>query len=222
MSKTESGHTPVKSSAEILLAEHNRLAALYLHNVEMGEKRTTLQVSLVSIGTAVLVALPKFDLERFGLWTSLGLTLGILFFGLLTFQRLLERRIRAIEYLRAINRIHRYFVIHDASLRTYLSWPVSDDDPPFHVGGTQLTGLRDIVACLNSLFAGIAGAEVFRLASKNVQISEQVALVMSVVLGLTIAAVVLLLHLKRETSVLGRKEREAAKDVKFPRDEEAS
>jgi hypothetical protein len=204
---------PVKTSEDILLAEHQRLSSLYLNNVEMGEKRTTLYLTLVSFGSGVLAAITKlapFDKE-FVKWASFGLVIGIFLLGLLTYQRLLERRIRAIEYLRAINRIHRFFVLQDATIKDYFYWSASDDVPTFLARSTQLTGLRDIVGCFNSLFAGVGTGGLIKITGMAVTYRSAVGF------GLVVTTVMVVLHLIYERKVLGKIERNAAKAVKFPR-----
>jgi len=142
-------------SAEVMLAEHERLSALYLYNTEMGEKRLSSYLMVISVGAGILLGVAQFRVEMtLLLWPVIGFLFGLLVLGVLTFQRLIERRIRGVEYLRAINRIHRYFVQDDPSLEPYFYWPPCDDIPSFRSKGTVLEGLRDVIAVLNSLFAG--------------------------------------------------------------------
>jgi hypothetical protein len=188
---------------------------LYLHNVELGEKRATAYLTLVSIGTAVLVGLAQVRSEKeLGgnviLQTSFGLLISVLVFGLITFRRLLERRVRAIEYLRAINRIHRFFVVRDSSINDYFYWSAYDDVPTFIERSTTLAGLRDMVACFNSLFLGVAVGETLRT---TLTINYTVAFIS----GLAVALIALPLHIYYERWVLGGVEKKAAEFVKFPR-----
>jgi hypothetical protein len=46
-------------SVAILLIEHQRLSNLYLHNMEIGEKRATAYVTMVSIGSALLIGISQ-------------------------------------------------------------------------------------------------------------------------------------------------------------------
>lgn len=212
MSRENSQHVPAGTSVEILLAEHQRLSTLYLHNVEMGEKRTTSYLTLVSIGSAIVVGMSqRKEAQDFLIWASFGLVTGAFIFGLLTFQRLLERRIRAIEYLRAINRIHRFFVLIDPTIRDYFYWSAYDDVPTFLVRGTTMAGLRDLVSFFNSLFAGVVVGGIILIKWPDTYKTAFASL-------LTIFLVVLLFHLRYEKRTLSRFEKRAAKDVKFPGD----
>lgn len=214
MSNENREHASADKSVEILLMEHQRLSTLYLHNAEMGEKRTTAYLTLVSIGTALLVGISQKGVtDGFLLWSSFGLVTGAFLFGVLTFQRLLERRVRAIEYLRAINRIHRFFVLKDPTIRDYFYWSAYDDVPPFMARGTTMAGLRDLVAAFNSLFAGVAIGGIILIRQPN-------AYTTAITTGLIVFAVVLFLHHLYEKQILGRIEKKAAKDAKFPRDKE--
>jgi hypothetical protein len=122
----------------------------------MGEKRTSLYLTIVSVSTVAGFGLAQFRIEMaFLTWPGVAVLGVMLVMGVLTFRRLIQRRIRGMEYLRAINRIHRYLVDNDPSLETYYYWAPCDD-VPFHGGGsTAVTGLLDVVAGLNGLFAGI-------------------------------------------------------------------
>ncbi len=143
------------SSIEAMLAEHERVSELYLYNSDMGEKRTSLYLTLVSAGGAVLIGVQQLGLDmRSLLWTATLFLAIMVVVGLVTFQRLIERRTRATEYLRAINRIHRYFVELDPALESYFYWPACDDVPSFGGNGGAFMGLRDVIAVLNSLFVG--------------------------------------------------------------------
>ena len=142
----------IDPSSEAMLAEHERLAALYLHNAETGEKRTSHYLTVISAGMAVLLGLAQLCSDKQQvLGPAIGLLVGLLISGLVTFHRLIERRVRATEYLRAINRIHRYFVDLDPALAPHYYWPCCDDAPSSTGSGSALTGLRDVVALQQSL-----------------------------------------------------------------------
>ncbi|MBI3942242.1 MAG: hypothetical protein HY326_04450 [Chloroflexi bacterium] len=142
-------------SAAAMIAEHERLSGLYLYNAEMSEKSTSLYLTATSVGTAALLGLAQMGMQITSLlWPSAGFLAGILLLGILTFQRLIERRIRATEFLRAINRTHNYFVQLNPDLEPFYFWPPYDDVPPFGSKGAALGELRDAIAALNSLFFG--------------------------------------------------------------------
>lgn len=150
------GHADVCSaSTEAMLAEHERLSDLYLYNTEMGEKRTTLYLTVVSAASALLLGMAQFKVDNtFLLGSAAGMLLVVLLIGMLTFYRLIERRVRGMEYLRAINRIHHYFVDQDPGLELYYYWPPCDDTPFHSDKDAATTGLRDLISVLNSLFLG--------------------------------------------------------------------
>ena len=135
----------------------------------------------------------------------------MLILGLFTFYRLVERRIRASELLRAINRIHAYFVRHDPLLETYFYWPPCDDGPSFRGGGTPLAGLRDMVALLDSLFVGIlAGAAATELWPALPYWTAALA-------GVATAVPAWVLHRLWERRSLSKAENSAARCVRFPK-----
>lgn len=144
-----------------LLVEHERLTSPYEHNVAMGDQFVAVYLAVVSLAVGLLVGVRELmpQSDRLVL-IELALLMIIVVVGMITFRRLIERRIRSIEYLRAINRIHRYFVDKDPKVQLYFYRPACDDCPPMFTKGTALGGLRDIVAGLNSLFLGFAVAAV--------------------------------------------------------------
>jgi hypothetical protein len=194
-----------------MIAEHERLAALYLYNSDLGEKRISLYLTVISAGAAVLVGLAQFRFEMsLLLWPAIGFLIGVVVIGLLTFYRLVERRMRATEYLRAINRIHSYFVQHDPTLAPFFYWPACDDIPSFRGKGTALEALRDVVALLNSLFVGALVA-----VATFILLNEQFAQ-LDVVAGLVVATAAWFLQEGLERRILTGAERDALKFVRFP------
>lgn len=141
-------------SVQLLLSEHERIAQLFIENRQMGERRTSLFLTLITIAIPATAAFSQYF--NAGLITPVNLaTLGVLLIvGLLTFYRLVERRVMSTELLRAINRIHRYFVEHDPALAAYMAWKADEALPKYVEHRGALPGLRDVVQLLNSLLTG--------------------------------------------------------------------
>ena len=202
------------ASSQIMIAEHQRLAELYLYNSEMGEKRTSLYVSIVSLGAAGLIGLAQFVDAPLLVWPANVVLTGMLVLGALTFQRLIERRIRAVENLRALNRIHRYFVDKDAELANYFYWPPCDDVPAFHGKGGAFAGLRDVIAFINSLFAGFLSGEMVAALCPGLHTLAPVSV------GFIIGIALWFLHQYYERRTLDRANSYATlKNIKFPREQ---
>ncbi|MFO3797293.1 MAG: hypothetical protein ACK8QZ_08425, partial [Anaerolineales bacterium] len=120
-----------------LLVEHERLASLYEHNVTMGDQLVAAYLTIVSIAVALLVGIREVIPQSDSLiFFELAMVMIVIVVGMTTFRRLIDRRIRSIEYLRAINRIHRYFVDKDPKIQQYFYWPAFDNRPPVRVRGT--------------------------------------------------------------------------------------
>ncbi len=199
--------------SDILLAEHERLSALFLYNSDLGEKRTAAYLTLVSLGVGGLLGLSQLQADQDTiLQVSLGIMSGIFLLGFITFFRLIERRVRNTEYLRAINRIHAYYVHNDPSLEPYFFWPPSDDAPHFMGKVSDFTGLRDIVAILNGVFFGIAVA----LIGHMLEPEPRVILPWAIVLGVALGIAVLAIQVAIETLTLRKAERLAQGNVRFP------
>ncbi len=197
-------------ASAVLLVEHERVASLYEHNARAGEQIVSVYLGIVSVTGALLVSLKELMPQSDTLMIELFILLIILAVGGITFQRLIERRIRAIEYLRAINRIHRYFIDKRPEIQPYFYWPACDDCPPMWIKGTAAGGLRDIVASLNSLFIGFSTAVITRTLWPTLLPLGLV--VIAIIVGLT----VWLVQFKYSKLVLGRANEKLKKYVLFP------
>ena len=213
MPRADRADKDLESSTEILLAEHERLSALFLYNSDLGEKRITAYLTLVSLSVGGLLGLSQLHPDRTTLLElSAGIMAGIFLLGFITFFRLIERRIRNTEYLRAINRIHAYFANNDPEVGPYFFWPHADDVPSFSGKFSDFTALREIIAILNSVFFGTAVVllgHLFQPEPRSV-ISELV------VLGIIVGVGVLAAQIAIETIVLRKEERIARATVRFP------
>jgi len=194
----------------VLLVEHERLASLYEHNARVGEQFVSVYLGVVSVAVALLVSLQELMPQSDTLMIELSILLIISAVGGITFQRLIERRIRSIEYLRAINRVHRYFIDKDPKIQPYFYWPACDDCPPMWIKGTAVGGLRDTVASLNSLFIGFSAAIVIRTLWPTLLPLGLVAI--AIIVGLT----VWLVQYKYSKLALGRANEGLKKYVSFP------
>ena len=204
-----------ENSADAMLAEHERLSSLYLYNSEMGEKRASLYLTLISASTAILFGLAQFSPNvQYLLWPGIGLVAGMLLVGLVTFQRLIERRIRATEFLRAINRIHRYFVQKDPVLEPFYFWPPCDDVPTFAGKRAPLSGLRDLIAVMNGLFAGVL------VAAFGFALWPGLDYVTAASFAVVVGVVVWSLQGRYEAWSCKKATREGIKDVRFPQGKE--
>jgi len=180
----------------------------------MGEKRTSLYLTLISAGGAVLIGIEQLGLDaRSLLWTAALFLLIVLVVGLVTFQRLIERRTRATEYLRAINRVHRYFVDLDPSLKPYFYWPACDDVPSFGGNGGAFMGLRDVIAVLNSLFVGCLVVII------EIVLWPGLGYAATISLAVMAIAITWFAHARYERRSCCRAATKAGKYVRFPNDE---
>ncbi len=156
-------------SAALLIAEHERISALYQHSSEMGDKYVTTYLTAMSLIIALLVGIGKFGNSAD---ENISIELAIMVFftlvGISIFRRIVERRSRMIEYLRAINRINHYFTSADPAIKTYLYWDTYDDRPPADVRGTFLGGLRDIMGLLISSSIGVCSYLFIHLTVQNI------------------------------------------------------
>lgn len=218
-----------EGTSSFLLAEHERVASLYEHNAAMGERRISIHLLFVAGGGTLLLSLPEilqqpsasgriFPIVESLLLPGLVIVLLMAIEGVLTFQRIIERRIRATEYLRAINKINRFFADRDPNLLSYLPWPPHDDQPPFGERTLGVADLRDVVAVLNSFFAGALGADAVLLFAgpDPAHVYRRSAVLVAFAVGAFLALAIWWWHGWYEERIVQRAEREGEKRICFP------
>ncbi len=222
-----------ESTSSFLLAEHQRISSLYQHNAAMGERRISIHLLFVAGGGTLLLSLPEilkqpgatgriFPLIESLLLPGLIIVLLMGIEGIFTFQRIIERRLRATEYLRAINKINRFFADRDPNLLRYLAWPPNDDQPPFGQRSLGVSDLRDVGAVLNSFYAGALGADVMLLFAGPVHAPayDRGTILFALLVGALFALVVWWWHGWYEDAIVRKAEKKAKKQVCFPSTEE--
>ena len=197
------------TSTAFLLAEHERIVKLFLETRESAERRVTLYLTLVTGILTAGVAITQFAGLETTLETALAAAAGLAVLGAVTFQRLLERSMQGTEYLRAINRIHHYFVERDPAIASYLFWPPYDNLPRYDRHGVGGVETREVVAFLNSGFSGVAVGLAFFLALGT-------GFVTVILTAVAVGVGVFGLHVVYERSKFEREERTKTIHVKYP------
>jgi hypothetical protein len=174
----------------------------------MGDRYVTAYLSILSLMLALVIGLANFGGQADALIPAEVLVFSVIIcVGAVTFKRMMERRKRSIEYLRAINRIHKYFCSEDEDCQQYLYWPADDSLPPMAVKGTSLGGLRDIVAILNSLSIGVTVGVVLKALLPVTEVFWVVAL------GIAVSLVSWYVHAFISRRTIARAEEELAQKV---------
>ncbi|HEY6042131.1 MAG TPA: hypothetical protein VIX58_08380 [Anaerolineae bacterium] len=197
------------ASTAFLLAEHERLVQLFLDTRESAERRVTLYLTLVTGILTALVALTQFAGLETTLETALAAAVGLAALGAITFQRLLERSMQGTEYLRALNRIHHYFVERDPALEPYLFWPPYDNLPRYDRHGVGGVETREVVAFLNSGFSGFA-------VGLGLYFAFGVSIALLILPAALVGALAFGLHIVYERRKFALEERAKAINIRFP------
>ena len=151
-----------------LLAEHERLRALFLSTCESADRRVTLFLTLTTTIVGVSVALSQLGLQTLQLLElALASALGIFLLGVTTFNRLLERSMQSTEYLRAINRIHHYFIERAPEIEPYLFWAPYDDTPHYDTRGVGGAETREVILLINCISCAASAGLVLLVLNVN-------------------------------------------------------
>jgi hypothetical protein len=193
-----------------LLAEHSRLCELYLSTRETAERRVTLFLTLTTTIVGVSVALSQLGIGIIQLLElALASAFGIFFLGIITFHRLLERSMQGTEYLRAINRIHHFFVEKAPEIEPYLFWAPFDNIPHYDSRGVGGAETREVILLIDCVFFGIAIGLLVTLI--NLQ-----WVVWGIAAGVAAFVLALLAHQQYERIALEREEKRKAPYARFP------
>ena len=208
--------TPLRSqdasdeATQFVLAEHARLCELYLSTRETAERRVTLFLTLTTTIVGVSVALTQLGVQTLQLLEmAFASALGIFLLGIITFHRLLERSMQGTEYLRAINRIHHFFVERAPEIEPYLFWAPYDNIPRYDSRGVGGAETREVILLIDCIFFGVA-------VGLLIVIFNQSWVVWSIIAGVIGFAVSFIAHQEYERLALVREEKKKAAFARFP------
>jgi len=185
-------------ASDFLIVEFETIRDFVLNTKETGNKRINF---LVGIGTSI-GGLFAFFFEKYHELIFYKLTFvfafGILFvFAINIFLQMGNRRIVTIEYLRAMNRIRRYFLDKNEGIKKYLYFPVSDEEPSYINSVFKFSGLH-----LVSILLSVVSLWGFYIGLINILSEEVKILNTAFLLQLILAAFVLIIwciyHIKRK------------------------
>jgi hypothetical protein len=202
--------TTSSPATTFLLAEHARLCELYLSTRETAERRATLFLTLTTTIVGVSVALTQLGIQTLQLLElALASTIGIFLLGVITFHRLLERSMQGTEYLRAINRIHHFFVERAPEIEPYLFWLPYDNLPRYDTRGVGGAETREVVMLIDCVFFGVAVGLVLVILNLS-------WLVWGIIAGVVAFGLAFIAHREYERIALAREERRKAALARFP------
>ncbi len=193
-----------------MLAEHARLCELYLSTRETAERRVTLFLTLTTTIIGATVALSQFGLATFQLLeVTFASSAGIFLLGIITFHRLLERSMQGTEYLRAINRIHHYFVERAPEIEPYLFWAPYDDIPRYDTRGVGGAETREVILLIDCVFFGV-------VTSLTIILLDPTLVVWAILAGIVGFVLAFAAHQQYERLALAREEKRKSAIVRYP------
>jgi hypothetical protein len=150
------GKAPPDGAKEFLLQEYQGLVLRHQAAKEEGEKRLNFYVAFVAAAGTVLVGAKQFIVDKvLYLWLLLGGIVLTLCLGLITFQKMLQRRDAVVIFRRRISRIRAWFLKYYPSISHALPFDVSQDIPIDWAGG-KLGTTAFSVALINTMMVVLA------------------------------------------------------------------
>jgi hypothetical protein len=159
-------YIPSDTTVQFMLSEINRVSENWRHADDIAEHRLTAYLTIVSGATGVLLVLSQLQISFSDFMRiSLLIFLAIWLFGIIIFLRLINRNQVVVEYIRAINRLRRFFVDLDPFIKKYQWLPVTDTHPKFTSFAARKIGSRTLVATISSGGIGLATTAAYTLFS---------------------------------------------------------
>jgi hypothetical protein len=147
-------------SAAFMLAEYQRHIEGFYRSEELGERRLSFFLAIVTAVLGAMALLIDVDRVRAGridplIFVALG---AILVLGLLTLARIVRRNLASSAELRAAGRLRRFFVDRDPAITRYLYYGAYDDRPVRARDWRQLLsigtgGYVETIALINAALA---------------------------------------------------------------------
>jgi len=200
---------PSDLTVRFMLSELQRVSERWAHVDQMAENRINTYISITSGASGILLVLSqlKVDVSNF-LVVALVTLLAIWLLGLVTYVRILERDLTVVGYIRAINRLRRFFVDNAHNIAQYLTFPATDSQPKYTTLGGRL-GLRTVAAIICSIAFGLFCGDVLVLLTPGSQITS-----LAIILGL--AGIIVHLWSMNAYSTFRLRKAETVYQVRFP------
>ena len=99
----------LEGAKEFLLEEYRSLYALHQEAKASGETRLNFFVTFVAAVSTVIITLQSFISVELRPWLVGGIALILIIVGLITFRKMLQRRVATVIYRRRLGRIRAWF-----------------------------------------------------------------------------------------------------------------
>ena len=148
---------PPDGAKDFLLDEYHSLYVLHDQAKAAGETRLNFYVTFTgAVGTAA-IAVQSFIVPEIRAWLLAGTALIILLVGLVTFRKMLQRRVATVVYRRRLSRIRAWFVHHYPIIAPGLPYGINQN-VRMDWGKNKLGSSAFSVAVINTalIFASVA------------------------------------------------------------------
>jgi hypothetical protein len=117
----------IEGAKEFLLQEHQSLYALHQEAKAAGETRLNFYVTFVAAVSTVAITVQSFVVAELRIWLLGGVAVILLIVSLITYRKMLQRRVAIIIYRRRLSRIRAWFVKHYPSIITGLPYDINQE-----------------------------------------------------------------------------------------------
>ena len=140
----------VSGAKEFLLQEYQSLYALHQEAKAVGETRLNFFVTFVATVSTAAIALQSFIPAELRIWLIGGIALILIIVGLITFRKMLQRRVAIVLYRRRLGRIRAWFVNYYPPVVSGLPYDINQNMRMDWGGKSRLGSTAFSVAFINT------------------------------------------------------------------------
>ncbi|MDX2139344.1 MAG: hypothetical protein SF123_14765 [Chloroflexota bacterium] len=193
---------PSDAAINFLMQEYQSMYALHQQAKERGDERLNFYVTFAGALGSIVIAAQQFVGGAVGVWLMLAGVPIIILLGVLTFRRMLQRRVAIMIYRRRLARIRGWFLHYFPEIASGLPY-APEEKSRMEWGNGRLGSTAFAVATINT---SIITFVVLFVCVNVVRDSGQAVLALIAVVGAALAS--WRLHLLWKTRWLRRAERE--------------
>ncbi len=140
----------ISGAKEFLLQEYQSLYALHQDAKAVGDTRLNFFVTFVAAVSTATITMQSFILPELRTWLIGGIAIILIIVGLITYRKMLQRRVAIVVYRRRLSRIRAWFVKYYPPITTGIPYDINQNIRMDWGGKSRLGSTAFSVAFINT------------------------------------------------------------------------
>ncbi|MBL8091776.1 MAG: hypothetical protein JNJ43_15675 [Anaerolineales bacterium] len=140
----------IAGAKEFLLQEYQSLYALHQDAKAVGDTRLNFFVTFVAAVSTATITMQSFILPELRTWLIGGIAIILIIVGLITYRKMLQRRVAIVVYRRRLSRIRAWFVKYYPPIATGIPYDIKHNIRMDWGGKSRLGSTAFSVAFINT------------------------------------------------------------------------